>query len=74
MSYEQDAKPSLDTLSAHERAVLEYYAEGLDGYEIAVRLRMSEQEISVVRFSAARKLALRMATAHPFQIHEVVLD
>jgi DNA-binding CsgD family transcriptional regulator len=60
-------------LSLRERAFLEYCAEGLIDPEIAVRLQMSCQEIFAIRVNAAAKLAARVATAHPFQIREVVL-
>jgi DNA-binding CsgD family transcriptional regulator len=63
-----------DTLSPRERAMLEFCAEGLSDREIAARLRMSRREISAIRGRAAAKLSGRIASAHPFQISEVVLD
>jgi DNA-binding NarL/FixJ family response regulator len=72
MSYVRDS--SLDTLSPFERAILEYCAEGLNDHEIANRLRANLGDVSVIRRQAATKLATRIASAHPFQIHEVVLS
>jgi len=37
------------------------------------RSRQGRREISTLRAGAATKLAVRIASAHPFQIHEVVL-
>jgi DNA-binding NarL/FixJ family response regulator len=73
MSYERESDSSRGTLSRRERAILEYCAEGLRDNEIAVRLHVPVQEISNVRRHAAAKLAARIGSAHPFQIHEVVL-
>jgi len=71
MPYERDL--SLGSLSTSERAVLEYCAEGLNESEIAIRLRARPQEISAIRKQAASKLSMRISSAHPFQIHELVL-
>jgi len=73
MSFEQDSESSSGTLSRLERAILEYFAEGPSDREIAVRLGLSRRGISVIRRHAAAKLAVRIASAHPFQISEVVL-
>ena len=73
MSYERDSDSSPGTLSRRERAILEYCAEGLNDQEIAIQLRVSLQEISIIRRQAAAKLAARISSAHPFRIHEVVL-
>jgi DNA-binding CsgD family transcriptional regulator len=73
MSYERDLDTSPGTLSRRERAILEYCAEGLNDQEIAIQLRMDFREISSLRRQAAAKLAARISSAHPFQIHEVVL-
>lgn len=73
MSPERDSGSSPGKLSLRERAVLEYFAEGLGDREISVRLRVSQREISAIRRHAATKLAARIASAHPFQIREVVI-
>ena len=73
MWYRQDSESSPDTLSPSERAMLEFCAEGLSDREIGARLRMSPREISAIRQHAATKLSSRIASAHPFQIREVVL-
>jgi DNA-binding CsgD family transcriptional regulator len=71
MSHEKSS-PS-GALNLRELAFLEYRAEGLSDREIAVRLQISPRETSAIRGRAATKLAARVATSHPFQIHEVVL-
>jgi len=73
MSYERGSDPSPGALSRRERAILEFCAEGLSDREIASQLRMDVIEISTLRRQAAAKLAARIGSAHPFQIHEVVL-
>lgn len=73
MPLEQGSDSSSKTLTLRERAVLEYFAEGLNDREIAVRFRLRRSEISVIRRRAAKKLAARIASEHPFQIREVVL-
>jgi FixJ family two-component response regulator len=62
-----------DALRPRERAFLEYRAEGLSDREIAARLQISHREISAIRGHTASTLASRVASAHPFQISEVVL-
>jgi DNA-binding NarL/FixJ family response regulator len=71
MPYERDLP--LGSLNPSERAVLEYCAEGLSVSEIAVRLRALPQEVSAIRREAASKLTMRISSAHPFQIRELVL-
>jgi DNA-binding CsgD family transcriptional regulator len=61
------------SLNRNERAILEYCAEGLDEVEIAARLHVEQRDISGLRNQIARKLEARTASAHPFQIREVVL-
>jgi DNA-binding NarL/FixJ family response regulator len=61
------------SLNRSERAILEYCAEGLDDVEIAARLCVERRDISVLRNQIARKLEARNASAHPFQIRDVVL-
>jgi DNA-binding CsgD family transcriptional regulator len=73
MPYERDADSSPGTLGRRELAILEYCAEGLSDQEIAIQLRASVQEILSLRRQAAAKLTARIGSAHPFQIHEVVL-
>jgi DNA-binding CsgD family transcriptional regulator len=73
MSFERVSEPPSGALSLLERAILEYFADGLSDREIAVRLGLSRRGISVIRRHAAAKLAVRIASAHPFQISEVVL-
>jgi DNA-binding CsgD family transcriptional regulator len=73
MSYERDPESSPGTLSRRERAILEFCAGGLSDQEIAIRLGVERLEISTIRRQAAAKLAARIDSAHPFQIHEVVL-
>lgn len=71
MSHEKGSHTG--SLSLRERAFLEYCAEGLSDREIAVRLHISYREVSAIRGRAVTKLSARVATAHPFQIREVVL-
>jgi len=73
MSYDRRSQSSLDTLSPVERAILEYSAEGLSDREIVIRSRVTRREIAAIRRHIAVKLAGRLASAHPFQISEVVL-
>jgi DNA-binding CsgD family transcriptional regulator len=74
MSYERGSDPSPGALSRRERAILEFCAEGLSDREIAGQLRVDVMEVSALRRQAAAKLAARIDSAHPFQIHEVVLS
>jgi DNA-binding NarL/FixJ family response regulator len=73
MSYAQNSNSSPDTLSPREQAILEFYAEGFGDSEISARLGIGRREISTLRAGAAAKLSVRIASAHPFQIREVVL-
>jgi len=73
MSYAQNSDSSPDSLSPREQAILEFYAEGFGDSEIAARLGIGRRAISTLRAGAATKLAGRIASAHPFQIREVVL-
>jgi DNA-binding CsgD family transcriptional regulator len=74
MPFEQHSDSSSDKLNLRERAILEYFAEGLGDSEIALRFRVSRSEISVIRRRAAMKLAARIASEHPFHIREVVIS
>jgi len=69
----QNPDSSVDSLSPREQAILEFFAEGFSESEISARLGIGRREISTLRAGAATKLAVRIASAHPFQIHEVVL-
>jgi DNA-binding CsgD family transcriptional regulator len=69
----QDSDSSPGRLNLSERAIMEYYAQGLGDREIAVRFRVSRREISFIRRHAVTKLAARISSAHPFQIREVML-
>jgi hypothetical protein len=60
-------------LSLRDRAILEYCAEGLSNHAIAIQPRVDFREVSRLCGQAAAKLAARINSAHPFQIHEVVL-
>ncbi len=51
---------------------MELVADGLSDAEISIRFRRSLRTISMIRNRAATKLAARNASAHPFQIREVV--
>lgn len=62
-----------DLLSPPELALLELRAEGLSDREVAARLRVGQGAITDLRRGAAEKLAVRIASAHPFQIREVTL-
>lgn len=73
MSFERHSGPASDALNARELAVLECYAEGLAEPEIAVRIGVSRHQLSVIREVAASKLTVRISSAHPFHIREVVL-
>jgi DNA-binding CsgD family transcriptional regulator len=73
MSSERESDSAPGALSGRERAILEYCAGGLCDQEIAIKLRLSVGEVWVLRRQAAEKLSARIASAHPFQIHEVVL-
>jgi DNA-binding CsgD family transcriptional regulator len=73
MSYERGTDSSSGTLTRREREILEYCAGGLGDPEIAIRFHVDVQEISTLRRQAAAKLIARISSAHPFQIHEVVL-
>jgi DNA-binding CsgD family transcriptional regulator len=73
MSYERGSDSASGTLNRREREILEYCAEGLSDQEIAIRFQVDVREISTTRRQAAAKLIARIGSAHPFQIHEVVL-
>jgi DNA-binding NarL/FixJ family response regulator len=73
MPSEQNSNSPLGALSQSERAILEFCAEGLSDREIAFQLRASRRAISAIRSQAAAKLAVRIASSHPFHIREVVL-
>jgi DNA-binding CsgD family transcriptional regulator len=73
MSYERGTNSSSGTLNRREREILEHCAGGLNDEQIAIRFQVGVQEISTLRRQAAAKLVARIASAHPFQIHEVVL-
>jgi DNA-binding NarL/FixJ family response regulator len=62
-----------DALSPQELAMLELCAEGLSDREVAARLQVRRRAISGIQKAAAAKLAVRIASAHPFQIQEVTL-
>jgi DNA-binding CsgD family transcriptional regulator len=74
MSYAKRSDLSPVSLDTREQAILELCAAGLDASEISVRLQIGRREISALCASVAAKLAVRIASAHPFRIHEVVLD
>jgi hypothetical protein len=61
-----------DTLSPLELALLGYCAEGFGELEVATRLGVRREEVSVIRNATAEKIAARIASAHPFQIRELV--
>jgi DNA-binding CsgD family transcriptional regulator len=73
MLLERDSDSSPRKLNLRERAKLEYFAEGLSGHEISIRLRVSQREILVIRRNGAMKLAARIASANPFHIREFVI-
>jgi DNA-binding CsgD family transcriptional regulator len=73
MSYERGTDSYSGTLNRREREILEYCAGGLSDPEIASRFQVDVLEITTLRRQAAAKLIARIASAHPFQIHEVVL-
>jgi DNA-binding NarL/FixJ family response regulator len=73
MPVERFLTSSSYSLNRNERAVLEYCAEGLNDVEIAARLCVEQGNISGLRNQVAKKLEARNASAHPFQIREVVL-
>jgi DNA-binding NarL/FixJ family response regulator len=74
MSPQPDSDSLPGTLSLSERAMLEFCAAGLGDGEIAARLHVTSRAVSVIRSQATTKLAVRIASAHPFQIREVMLD
>jgi DNA-binding NarL/FixJ family response regulator len=73
MSTRQVSELVPNTLSLRERTILEFYAEGLGEREVAIRLSVSRRTVSIIRSQIAKKLAVRISSAHPFQIGEVVL-
>jgi len=73
MSPKRDSDSPPNSLSLRERTILEFCAEGIGDAEIAARLRLSRSAVSAIRSHTAARLAKRIATAHPFQISEIVL-
>ncbi len=73
MSHERDTGCTPDTLGLRERAILELCADRVSEREIAVRLGLRQREVSAIRAQAARKISVRISSAHPFHISEVVL-
>jgi DNA-binding NarL/FixJ family response regulator len=62
-----------NALSLQERTILELCADGFNDGEVAARLQLSRRAVSEIRRDTAAKLAVRIASAHPFHIREVVL-
>jgi DNA-binding NarL/FixJ family response regulator len=62
-----------DALSLQERTILELCAAGFNDCEVAARLHVSRLAVSEIRRDTAERLAVRIASAHPFHIREVVL-
>ena len=62
-----------NALSLQARTILELCAYGLSDCEVAARLQLSRRVVSEIRRDTAAKLAVRIDSAHPFHIREVMV-